>query len=223
MYKIMLVEDDLSLAEAMKNQLVSYGHQVVCAKDFSNITEEFKEAKPHLVLLDIMLPKHDGYYFCTQIRKFSSVPVVFISSASENMNIVMACSCGGDDFIAKPVDPMVLTAKVNAVLRRTYEMNGDRKTTEFYGATLNLSDYTLTNGSITTELTKNEFRILEALLENRGKIVSRDNLMLRLWQNDLFVEENTLTVNVARLRKKLEECGLRDIIHTKTGSGYIIK
>lgn len=223
MYRIMLAEDDLPLAQAMKNQLCAYGHQVMCVKDFSNVTEEFLQIKPDLVLLDIMLPKHDGYYFCTEIRKISSVPIIFISSASENMNIVMACSCGGDDFIAKPVDPMVLTAKVNAVLRRTYEMNDEKKTVEFYGATLNISDYTLTNADCKTELTKNEFRILETLLENRGKIVSRDNLMLRLWQNDLFVEENTLTVNVGRLRKKLEECGLNDIIVTKPGIGYIIK
>ncbi|MBP9989141.1 MAG: response regulator transcription factor [Ruminococcus sp.] len=223
MYKIMLVEDDLPLADAMKNQLSAYGHQVICATDFLNVTEEFSQIKPDLVLLDIMLPKNNGYYFCTEIRKISSVPIIFISSASENMNIVMACSCGGDDFIAKPVDPMVLTAKVNAVLRRTYEMNGEKKTIDFYGATLNLSDYTLKNENNIVELTKNEFRILEALLENRGKIVSRDNLMLRLWQNDLFVEENTLTVNVGRLRKKLEECGLEDVIVTKHGSGYIIK
>lgn len=223
MYKIMLIEDDLPLAEAMKNQLTAYGYEVICETDFENVTENFLKINPHLVLMDIMLPTQNGYYFCTEIRKASSVPVVFISSASENMNIVMACSCGGDDFIAKPVDPMVLTAKVNAILRRTYEMNGENKILHFYGAELNISDYTVTNENQTTELTKNEFRILEALLENRGKIVSRDNLMLKLWQNDLFVEENTLTVNVGRLRKKLEECGLKNIIITKPGSGYIIK
>ena len=223
MYKIMLVEDDVPLAEAMKAQLESYGHEVVSAKDFDHVLDDFKATEPDLVLLDIMLPKHDGYYFCTEIRRISSVPIVFISSASENMNIVMACSCGGDDFIAKPVDPMVLTAKVSAVLRRTYELNDDRKTMTFYGAALNLSDYTVTNDGAAAELTKNEFRILEMLLENRGKIVSRDNLMLRLWQNDLFVEENTLTVNVMRLRKKLEDCGLSDVIITKPGCGYMIK
>lgn len=223
MYKIMLVEDDVPLAEAMKTQLESYGHEVVSAKDFDHVLDDFKATEPDLVLLDITLPKHDGYYFCTEIRRISSVPIVFISSASENMNIVMACSCGGDDFIAKPVDPMVLTAKVSAVLRRTYELNDDRKTMTFYGAALNLSDYTVTNDGTAAELTKNEFRILEMLLENRGKIVSRDNLMLRLWQNDLFVEENTLTVNVMRLRKKLEDCGLSDVIITKPGCGYMIK
>lgn len=223
MYKILLIEDDATLAEAMKNQLESYGYDVACIENFDRVIEEFSTVLPDLVLLDIMLPKNDGYFFCTEIRKISSIPIIFISSASENMNIVMACSCGGDDFIAKPVNPMVLTAKVNAVLRRTYELNGDRKTITFYGATLNLSDYTVTNGDKAVELTKNELRILEALLENRGKIVSRDNLMLRLWQNDLYVEENTLTVNVGRLRKKLEDCGLSDVIATKPGLGYVIK
>lgn len=223
MYKIMLVEDDCSLAEAMKNQLESYGYIVDCVTDFDLVIEKFESLSPDLVLLDIMLPKHDGYYFCTEIRKISRVPVVFISSASENMNIVMACSCGGDDFIAKPVDPMVLVAKVGAVLRRTYELNGSEKTMSFYGALLNISDYTILNEEKEIELTKNEFRILETLLENRGRIVSRDELMNRLWQNDLYVEENTLTVNVGRLRKKLEECGLKDVIQTKPGSGYLIK
>lgn len=223
MYKILLIEDDLPLANAMKNQLSSYGYSVVCITDFSTVIEKFSQTQPDLVLLDIMLPDQNGYYFCTEIRKISSVPIIFISSASENMNIVMACSSGGDDFIAKPVDPMVLTAKVGAALRRTYEFSGEKKIINFYGATLNLSDYTLKNGENVAELTKNEFRILETLLENRGKIVSRDSLMLRLWQNDLYVEENTLSVNVGRLRKTLERCGLEDIIQTKPGCGYIIK
>lgn len=223
MYKIMLVEDDRPLAKAMKYQLESYGHSVVCVTDFDIVMEEFSAEGPDLVLMDIILPKQDGYYFCAEIRKISSVPVIFISSASENMNIVMACSCGGDDFIAKPADPMVLTAKVNAVLRRTYEMNQDKKTLMFYGAALNYSDYTVSNGEKTAELTKNEFRILETLLENKGKIVTRDDLMLRLWQNDLYVEENTLTVNVGRLRKKLKECGLCDVVVTKPGCGYLIR
>ena len=223
MYKILLIEDDRTLAKAMKSQLECYGYGVECVADFDRVTEEFLKGDYDLVLLDIILPKNDGYYYCTEIRKHSSVPIIFISSASENMNIVMACSCGGDDFIAKPVDPMVLVAKVGAVLRRTYEMNSELKTISFYGAELNLLDYTLKNGEVAAELTKNEFRILETLLEKRGKIVTRDELMLRLWQNDLFVEENTLTVNVGRLRKKLEECGLEDIILTKQGCGYLIK
>ena len=223
MYKILLVEDDASLAAALKNQLHSYGYEAAEVTDFSDVTGAFSAFRPDLVLLDIMLPKHDGYHVCTELRKCSAVPIIFLSSASENMNIVMACACGGDDFIPKPVDPMVLTAKVGALLRRTYEMPDGKKTVEIYGASLNTADYTLTHGGHTAELSRNEFRILETLLENRGKIVSRDSLMLRLWQSDLYVEENTLTVNVGRLRKKLEECGLSGVILTKPGCGYLIR
>lgn len=222
MYKILLVEDDLGLAKAMTAQLESYGNEVSVIQNFHQVVEEFKACEPHLVLMDIMLPVRDGYYWCNEIRKFSRVPIVFVSSASDNMNIVMAVNMGGDDFIPKPVDAMVLNAKVQAILRRTYEMNTNLQTIEFHGASLNLSDSTVTCGEARTELTKNEFRILQVLLENQGKIVSRDALMVRLWQDDIYVEENTLTVNVSRLRKKLEDCGLSDIIQTKPGSGYII-
>lgn len=222
MYRIFLVEDDLGLSEAMTKQLESYGNQVIAAKNFNNITEEFSDCDPDLVLMDILLPFNNGYYWCSEIRKISPVPMVFISSASENMNIVMAINMGGDDFIAKPVDPMVLNAKVQAVLRRTYEMNDNAQKIEFCGAALNLTDNTVVFGEKRIELTRNEFRIMQILLENRGKIVSRDAIMMHLWQSDIFVEENTLTVNVGRLRKKLEEIGLKDIIRTKTGSGYLI-
>ena len=223
MYRIFLVEDDGALAKAMQVQLESYGHSVEHVRDFQHILDEFNAAKPDLVLMDIMLPFRDGYYFCTKIRKISKVPIVFISSASENMNIVMAVSCGGDDFIPKPVDPMVLCAKVNAVLRRTYEMREGDVRIPFAGGFLNPADNTVSCNEQTAELTKTELRILKILLENRGKIVTRDALMLGLWQDDQFVEENTLTKNVGRLRKKLEECGLEDAIVTKSGSGYMIK
>lgn len=222
MYKILLIEDDLALAEAMKAQLEVYDHEVICVRNFNDILSEFSEAKPDLVLMDIMLPSRDGYFWCTQIRKVSKVPVIFVSSASENMNIVMAINMGGDDFIAKPVDPMVLCAKVNAVLRRTYEINVEKDVIKFSGAQLHLSDHTVTFGEHRVELTRNEMRILTALLEDKGHIVSRETLMMKLWQDDLYVEENTLTVNVARLRKKLEECGMKDVIQTKPGSGYMV-
>lgn len=224
MYRIYMAEDDFSLAEAMKKQLENYGHEVICAKDFQHITDEFKEVKPQLVLMDIMLPFRDGYYWCGEIRRISSVPIVFISSASDNMNIVMGIGMGGDDFIPKPVDPMVLCAKVNANLRRNYELRGkdEPPVIEFRGASLCLSDGSVTFNGKRIDLTKNEFRILQILLENKGKIVSRDSLMMRLWQNDLYVEENTLTVNVARLRRKLEDNGISNIIITKPGSGYMI-
>ncbi len=223
MYKILLVEDDSSLAEAMKKQLEDYGNKVETVKDFRLVIEEFKAINPHLVLLDIMLPFRDGYFWCNEIRKISSVPVVFISSASDGMNIVMAMNMGGDDFIAKPVEPMVLNAKVGAALRRTYEINGNLQQVEFYGAVLNIADNTVAYNGARIELTRNEFRILQVLLENRGKIVSRDTLMTHLWQSDIYVEENTLTVNVGRLRKKLEDAGLSGIVITRPGSGYIIQ
>ena len=223
MYRILLIEDDFALAEAMKKQIESWGNEVKLAKEFNDIMKTFLEYQPQLVLLDIMLPFYNGYHWCSEIRKVSTVPVVFISSASDNMNIVMAINMGGDDFIAKPVDPMVLTAKIQAVLRRTYELADSAPLMEFHGAVLNLNDGSVEYEGRRIELTKNEFRILQTLLENKGKIVSRDMLMTKLWQDDCYVEENTLTVNVARLRKKLEEEGLTEIITTKPGSGYIIE
>lgn len=223
MYRIFLAEDDHALAEAISRQLESWGNEVITVRDFRRVSAEFAEARPQLVLLDIMLPFYDGYHWCTEIRKLSSVPIVFISSASDNMNIVMAMNMGGDDFIPKPVDPMVLTAKLQALLRRTYELGEPCQALECHGALLDLSSGTLECGGQRLELTKNEFRILRTLLENRDKTVSRERLMTVLWQSDCYVEENTLTVNVARLRKKLEGVGLGGIISTKPGEGYILR
>ena len=223
MYRIFLVEDDHALAEAISRQLESWGNEVITVRDFRRVSAEFAEARPQLVLLDIMLPFYDGYHWCTEIRKLSSVPIVFISSASDNMNIVMAMNMGSDDFIPKPVDPMVLTAKLQALLRRTYELGEPCQALECHGALLDLSSGTLECGGQRLELTKNEFRILRTLLENRDKTVSRERLMTVLWQSDCYVEENTLTVNVARLRKKLEGVGLGGIIATKPGEGYILR
>lgn len=223
MYRIFLAEDDHALAEAISRQLESWGNEVITVRDFRRVSAEFAEARPQLVLLDIMLPFYDGYHWCTEIRKLSSVPIVFISSASDNMNIVMAMNMGGDDFIPKPVDPMVLTAKLQVLLRRTYELGEPCQALECHGALLDLSSGTLECGGQRLELTKNEFRILRTLLENRDKTVSRERLMTVLWQSDCYVEENTLTVNVARLRKKLEGVGLGGIIATKPGEGYILR
>ena len=222
MYRIFLVEDDHASAQELKRQLQQYGNEVRIISDFRAALDEIRAYDPHLVLMDIMLPYQNGYHWTAEIRKFSTVPIVFLSSASDGMNIVMAINMGGDDFISKPVEPMVLNAKVQAVLRRTYEMPGSVCVMEFCGAVLNLNDNSVNIGGERVELTKNEFRILCTLLENRGKIVSRDELMLRLWNDDCFVEENTLTVNVTRLRRKLEAHGLGDVIVTRPGSGYII-
>lgn len=223
MYRIFIIEDDISLANAIKKQIESWGNQALCAKDFQNVIPAFVEYDPHMVLVDIMLPFFNGYHWCSEIRKISNVPVVFISSASDNMNIVMAMNMGGDDFIAKPMDLSVMTAKIQALLRRTYDMGSKIPVLEHRGAVLNLNDTTLTYQGKRIELTKNDFRILQTLLENKGKVVSRDALMTKLWQLDDYVEENTLTVNVNRLRKKLENAGLHDFITTKVGIGYIIE
>jgi DNA-binding response OmpR family regulator len=222
MYRILIVEDDIAMADTMAGQLKAWGNQVHIVTDFQNVVGEFEDYAPQLVILDVMLPFYNGYHWCSEIRKRSNVPVVFLSSASDNMNIVMAMNMGGDDFIAKPVDLNVMMAKLQAVLRRAYDMSADVLTLEHRGAVLNLNDSTLDYQGERIELTKNEYRILQTLLENKGKIVSRDTLMTRLWQMDSYVEENTLTVNVNRLRKKLEQAGLSDFITTKVGSGYLI-
>ena len=222
MYKVLLIEDDENISHSIKTYLESWDYDVATVHDFKDVLQEFTQTAPHIVLLDIGLPYYDGYYWCKQIRKISNVPVIFISSASDNMNIVMAVNTGGDDFIAKPFDLNVLLAKVQAILRRTYDMSGI-SVLEHKGVTLNLNDFTLCYGDKITELTKNEFRILETLLLNKGKVVSRDTLMTKLWQDDNYVEENTLTVNVNRLRKKLEDLGISGFIKTKVGCGYLIQ
>ncbi len=219
----MIIEDDLTMAEAIRRQIESWGNEGMCVKDFQNVIRTFVEFDPHLVLVDIMLPFYNGYYWCTEIRRISNVPVIFLSSASDNMNIVMAMNMGGDDFIPKPVDLNVLMAKLQAALRRAYDMGGKIPVLEHRGAVLNLNDASLTYQGMRVELTKNDFRILQMLLENKGKVVSRETLMTRLWQMDSYVEENTLTVNVTRLRKKLEQAGLKHFITTKVGSGYIVE
>ncbi len=223
MYRILIIEDDFSMANVMKKQMEAWGNEAEYVKDFLNVVPAFVEYDPHLVLVDIMLPFYNGYHWCSEIRRISNVPIVFLSSASDNMNIVMAMNMGGDDFIPKPVDLSVMTAKIQAVLRRTYDMGGKIPVLEHKGAVLNLNDTSMTYEGERIELTKNEFRILQTLLENKGKVVSRDVLMTRLWQMDSYVEENTLTVNVTRLRRKLEQAGLKGFITTKVGSGYLVE
>lgn len=222
MYKIYIVEDDSSIASAIKQQAEMWDFTVKVAQDFRNILAEFASFSPHIVLLDIFLPFFNGYHWCSEIRRVSSVPIIFISSASDNMNIVMAMNMGGDDFVAKPFDQSVLMAKIQALLRRTYDFGKSVTVFEHRGAMLNTGDNTLTYGETKIILTKNEYRILLALMESKGKIVSRERLMERLWETDSFVDENTLTVNVNRLRKKLDSAGLKNFITTKFGVGYVI-
>lgn len=222
MYKILIVEDDMVIARTVYKHLQSWGYEVQCVGDFQKVMQQFVAFEPHLVLLDLSLPFYNGFHWCDQIRKNSQVPVIFISSAPDNMNIVMAMSRGGDDFIAKPFDLDVLVAKVQAMLRRAYAFGNSGNLMEHRGAVLNLGNSTLTWDGQSLELTRNEFRILQILFENESKVVSRDAIMNHLWENDSFVDDNTLTVNMTRLRRKLESLGLRDFIVTKKGMGYRI-
>ena len=223
MADIFIVEDDPVIAREMDNFLTSWGHNVKCAQDFKNVTAEFADFNPQLILLDISLPFFNGYCRCREIRKLSDVPIIFISSAADNMNIVTDVNMGGDDFLAKPFDLSVLNAKVQAILRRTYELSGAGNLKEHRGAVLNKQSAAVSYHGKSAELTKNEYRILLTLMEKSGKIVTRESIMEQLWQDESFVDENTLTVNVTRLRKKLESIGLADFITTKKGIGYIIK
>ena len=223
MYKILIVEDDTTIANGLKNHLEKWDYEVECITDFKNIMDSFTKNEPQLLLLDIVLPFFNGFHWCQEIRKISKVPIIFLSSANDNMNIVMAMNMGGDEFIEKPFDFAVVTAKVQAVLRRTSEFRGNTNMLEWHGAYLNLSDATLQYQEQKMELTKNEFRILQMLIENAGKIISRDNIITRLWESDEFIDDNTLTVNVARLRRKLEKMGLENVILTKKGIGYMVE
>ena len=222
MYKIFLVEDDDAIAGAVARHIASWGWEVRRAADYTDVAGEFTAFSPHLVLLDIGLPFRNGYHWCAEIRKLSQVPILFLSSASDNMNIVMAMNLGGDDFIPKPFDLEVLAAKIQAMLRRTYDFAPSAPLLECRGAVLDTGDNTLRYRGEKLELSRNEYRILQVLLEHKGNTVSRETLMQKLWETDSFVDENTLTVNMARLRRKLEGMGLDDFIHTKKGMGYLI-
>ena len=200
-----------------------WNYQTECMTDFKDVMGKFLEFEPQLVLLDIVLPFFNGFHWCQEIRKISKVPIIFLSSVNDNMNIVMAMNMGGDEFIEKPFDLNVVTAKVQAVLRRTYEFRGTADIMEWNGAILNLADATVLYQDQKQELTKNEFKILQMLLENTGKIVSRESIMTRLWESNEFIDDNTLTVNVARLRKKMEQIGLGGKIITKKGIGYMVE
>ena len=223
MHRILAVEDDNGILEGITNIAKGWDLEVRGVKDFRNVLADLAAYDPHLVLMDISLPAYDGYYWCNEIRKQSKVPIIFLSSASENMNIVMAMNMGADDFIAKPFDGNVLVAKIHALLRRTYDFGESVSVLEHKGAVLNMGDNTLTFDGNRLELSGNEYKILLTLLKNKGVIVSREKLMESLWETDSFVDENTLTVNVNRLRKKLDQMGLEGFITTKFGVGYLVE
>lgn len=222
-YRIFLVEDDPVIARVVQNHLEGWGYVTQCATDFSDVLTQFTDFDPQLVLLDISLPFFNGYHWCTEIRKLSRVPILFLSSASDNLNLITAMNMGGDDFVAKPFELPVLTAKIQALLRRAYDFAAPTTLLRCGDAVLNTADGSLQVKGQRVELTKNEWKILQLLLEQKGKVVSRQALMTRLWESDAFIGENTLTVNVTRLRKKLEQAGLPQIIRTKKGVGYVVE
>ena len=220
MHKILLVEDDEVIRQQVKKMLEQWGYEVVLVEDFMEVLSIFVKVEPHLVLMDIGLPPFNGYHWCQEIRKVSKVPIMFLSSRDQAMDIVMAINMGGDDFVTKPFDQNVLLAKIQGLLRRSYEFGKDQSLLEYMGVILNLKAMDLVYQGEVVSLTKNEFQILQVLFERSGNIVSREDLMKELWNSDFFIDDNTLSVNVARLRKKLEAVGLKDFIETKKGVGY---
>ena len=223
MYRLLIIEDDKGIAEAIRTQAEMWGMEAHMITNFRNVMAQFAEVEPHIVLLDIVLPFFNGYHWCNEIRKVSKVPILFISSASDNMNMIMAMNMGADDFIAKPFDRSLLMAKLQAMLRRTYDFSSSVPVLEHRGALLHTGDQSLVYGDEKISLSKNEYRILLVLMKNKGRVVSREKLMEQLWDTDCFVDENTLSVNVNRLRKRLESAGLSDFIRTKFGVGYLIE
>ena len=222
MYRILIVEDDAGISGAMKKQIEMWDLEVRCVEDFHNVLGEFSAYEPHLILMDISLPFFNGSHWCAEIRKVSKIPINFVSSASDNMNIMMAINMGGDDFITKPFDQNVLIAKIQAILRRTYDYSGRVSIIEYKGAMLNMEEAILVYQGKRIELTKNEYRILLSLMKQKNKVVSREKLMEELWEGDCYVDENTLSVNINRLRKKLNSYGLFNFIVTKVGMGYCL-
>ncbi|QEL71207.1 MULTISPECIES: response regulator transcription factor [unclassified Bacillus cereus group] len=221
--KILLVEDEPTIRETVADELGKWGFEVWASTNFEQILNDFLAQSPQLVLLDINLPYFDGFYWCRKIREVSKVPIIFLSSRDNPMDMVMAMNMGGDDFVQKPFYTDVLVAKIQALMRRTYSYTQtETNVVEYEGVVLNLQSGEVTYHHQILELTKNEFKILQILMQNIGSIVSRDNIMRKLWENESFVDDNTLTVNVARVRKKLAELGKEEFIHTKKGQGYII-
>ena len=222
--KILIIEDDVNYRDNLCKLLEKWQFKLVVAEDFSNIIEIFIKEQPNLILLDINLPQYDGFYWCSKIRELSKVPIIFISSRNTTIDMVMSINMGGDDFIQKDFDQQILIAKINAILRRTYSYIDTNDTIiEHKGLVLNLKDGQVYYDDKKINLTGNEFRILSILMENKGNIVTREKIMRKLWESDNFVDDNTLTVNVTRLRKKLEYVGKTDFIITKKGQGYIIQ
>lgn len=219
-YKVMIIEDDLNAAQSISNFLEVWGFQCIYLENFQEVTEEFVKYKPEIVLLDITLPRYNGYYWCEEIRKISKVPIIFISSTSDNLNMILAMNMGGDDFVIKPFDLNFLLAKINSLLRRTYDFQGVMNIIACGDVVLDLDNAKLQYKGNIMELSRNDFVILKELMTHKGKNVSRDDLMQALWSDNTFVDDNTLTVNITRVRNKLSKIGLEDFIITRKGMGY---
>lgn len=222
MYTIMIIDDNEQLQNGIGNVLVSNGYSVIKPREFCNIPYLVKENNPSLILLDINLPESDGFKICTEIRSFSRVPIIFITSRDTNIDELMGITLGGDDFITKPYNTQILLARINSLLKRAYPSDGTTDVIEHNGAKINILSSTIEYNGKVVELTKNELKILHYLLNNRGKIVSRVDIMEYLWDSSMFVNDNTLTVNIGRIRSKFEDLGLKDYIKTKRGQGYLV-
>ena len=222
MFTIMIIDDNVQLQNEIGNLLIVNGYGVLKPKDFNNIPKIVKEDNPDLILLDINLPNDDGFKICTEIRSFSKTPIIFVTSRNTNIDELMAITLGGDDFITKPYNTQILLARINALIKRAYPNNSNLDVIEHNGFKLNILSSTIEYNGNSEELTKNEMKILYYLLINKGKIVSRAAIMEYLWDSSMFVNDNTLTVNITRIRNKIEEIGLKDFIKTKRGQGYII-
>ncbi len=222
--KVMIVEDDKAIRELLAEALKRWNFDVVALETFEHILEDFLRERPQIILLDINLPIFDGFYWCNKIREISQVPIIFISSRESNMDMIMAMNMGGDDFIQKPFDTEVLIAKIRALLRRSYSYTETQTNVlEYKGVILNLHDLNIYYGEQKVELTKTEFVIFQLLMKHAGSVVSRNKIMRTLWKQEQFIDNNTLSVNIARIRKKLAQLGIEDFITTKKGEGYIIK
>lgn len=222
LFKLLLIEDDSTLFNEIKERLTQWSYDVYGIQDFSNVTQELTEIKPDLVIIDIQLPKFDGFHWCRMIRSHSNLPIIFLSSRDHPTDMVMAMQLGADDYIQKPFHFDVLIAKIQAILRRVYNYNTDHiELKTWCGATIDYERNLVASDAGTIELTKNEIFILKLLIEKKNKIVTREELMNSLWDDKRFISDNTLTVNVNRLRKKLDELGLGSFIETKVGQGYM--
>ncbi|MBE9389144.1 response regulator transcription factor [Vagococcus salmoninarum] len=223
MFKIMIIEDEKNISDMVSEALVKWNFETFQTTDFQDVLTDFLREQPQLVLLDINLPVFDGFYWCQKIRDLSKVPIIFISSRNTNMDMIMAMNMGGDDFVNKPFSLDILTAKINALLRRTYNYSEENtEIIEHQGLLLNVQNSTFQVGDEIVDLSKNEYKLLYYLMKHNGKILSRDKLLRALWDDERFVDDNTLTVNINRLRKKIDLAGLPSYIQTKVGQGYLI-